>query len=118
MNDDAYGKLPFEEAIEFFRKKLNISTRHWNDIWKEAHNKAFMIAGAQKADLLMDFRTAVEKAVTDGATLYQFQKDFDAIVKNHGWDYHGSRNWRSRIIYETNVRQAYNAGRERQMADP
>ncbi|MCP4697556.1 MAG: hypothetical protein GY862_12000, partial [Gammaproteobacteria bacterium] len=81
-----------------------------NDIM---HNKAFMTAGAQKTDLLMDFRTAAEKAIMDGATLHQFQKDFDAIVKKHGWDYHGSRNWRSRIIYETNVRQAHNAGRER-----
>jgi hypothetical protein len=36
-------------------------------------------------------------------------------VATHGWDYNGGRNWRSRVIYETNLRQSYNAGRWAQL---
>jgi len=111
-------KLPFAQQQEFFKGKLDIPTRKWDDLWKDQHAKGFMVAGAYKADLLADFRTAVDKAVTKGTTLEAFRKDFDNIVAKHGWSYNGSRNWRSEIIYSTNVRQAYNAGRWAQLTDP
>ncbi|MCW9029251.1 MAG: phage head morphogenesis protein, partial [Kangiella sp.] len=106
-----YGSLPFLEAIQFFRGKLNIPTEHWTDLWQGQHSKGFMIAGAVKSDLLSDFRQAVDKAISEGTTLADFRKDFDRIVKKHGWQYNGGRGWRSRVIYDTNIRQAYNAGR-------
>jgi len=77
-----------------------------------------MIAGAYKADLLADFRGAVEKAITQGKTLEMFRKDFDGIVAKHGWSYNGSRNWRSEVIYSTNIRTSYAAGRWEQLQDP
>jgi hypothetical protein len=77
-----------------------------------------MIAGAYKADLLADFRTAVDKAIADGTTLAEFRKDFDRIVKTHGWSYKGSRNWRSEVIYSTNLRTAHAAGRWAQLTNP
>lgn len=110
--------LPFAEAEKFIQNKLNIPTARWDDLWHEQHAKGFMVAGAAKADLLTDFRTAVEKAIKSGTTLEEFRKDFDNIVKKHGWSYKGGRNWRSEVIYSTNVRQAYNAGRWAQLTDP
>jgi len=77
-----------------------------------------MVAGAYKADLLADFRDAVDKAITKGTTLEEFRKEFDRIVATHGWSYNGGRNWRSEVIYSTNIRQAYNAGRWAQLTDP
>jgi len=102
----------------FFQNKLNIPTRKWNDLWKDQHAKGFMVAGAYKADLLTDFRTAVDTAITNGTTLEAFRKDFDSIVAKHGWSYNGSRNWRSEIIYSTNIRTAYAVGRWKQLTDP
>lgn len=113
-----YQKLPFDESIEFFRQKINLPTARWTDIWQGMHARAFVVAGATRQELLADFRTAIDKAIADGTTLAEFRKDFDRIVQSHGWSYKGGRGWRSRVIYETNVRQAYNAGRERQMRDP
>lgn len=110
--------LPFAEQEKFFREKLNIPTRKWNDLWKDQHAKGFMIAGAYKADLLADFREAVDRAIAKGTTLEKFRQDFDGIVAKHGWSYKGSRNWRSEVIYSTNIRQAYNAGRWAQLTDP
>ncbi|WP_432460807.1 phage minor head protein [Agarivorans sp. QJM3NY_25] len=110
-----YGSQPFQEAIRFFRQKLNVSTEHWNEVWTNTHNHAFMVAGAMKTDLLADLRQAVDHAIASGTSLGQFQGDFSAIVAKHGWSHTGNANWRSQIIYQTNLRQAYNAGREQQM---
>jgi hypothetical protein len=60
----------------------------------------------------------VDKAIAEGTTLEEFRRDFDEIVERRGWSYTGGRNWRTRVIFETNLRQSYNAGREAQMADP
>ncbi|HEX22782.1 MAG TPA: hypothetical protein ENH21_05065 [Chromatiales bacterium] len=113
-----YQALPFTEAINYFRQKVNLPTRTWTDIYEGMHARAFVVAGAMKAELLTDLRSAVDKAIADGVTLKTFREDFDGIVKKHGWPYKGGRNWRTRVIYDTNVRQAYNAGREKQMQDP
>lgn len=107
--------LPFAEQIEFFRRKLNLPTQSWTDIYREQHDWAFVVAGANRNALVTDFRTAIEKAINEGATLADFRKDFDSIVAKHGWSYNGGRNWRSRVIYETNLNSSYMAGRHKQM---
>jgi len=109
---------PFQEALDFFRSKINVPTARWADVWREAHNVAFMVAGAQRADVIQDFRDAIDKAISRGTTLEEFRKDFDSIVARHGWSFNGGRGWRTRIIYETNLRGAYAAGRFRQLTDP
>ena len=119
-----YGDLPFQEAVDFILPKLDIPTRRWDDLWQEQHDKGFMVAGAMQADLLDDLHGAVNRAIAEGGTLAQFRNDFDEIVQRNGWTGwtgDGSakgRAWRTKTIYETNLRQSYNAGRERQMADP
>ena len=110
--------LPFKEQETFFRNKINIPTVKWDDLWKDQHAKGFMVAGAYKAELLTDFRGAVDKAITLGTTLADFRKDFDRIVAQNGWSYNGTRNWRSEVIYSTNIRTAYAAGRWEQMQEP
>jgi len=114
----SHGSLPFKEQIEYLQGKTDIPTRAWTDIYNVEHDWAFVVAGTMKRDLLSDMRGAVEKAISQGLTLEQFRKDFDQVVGKHGWQYNGGRGWRSRVIYETNLRQSYNAGRETQMADP
>lgn len=117
MTSAAYGSLPFKEQIEFFRQKVNIPTAAWTDVYAAEHDHGFMVAGA-RGDLLTDMRAAVERFIAEGRTIEEFRKDFDDIVAKHGWAYNGGRNWRTRIIYQTNLRQSYTAGREAQMADP
>ena len=111
----AYGSLPFAEQIAFFRRKLNLPTQSWADISKHEHDWAFVVAGANRDAIVADFRAAVEKAIADGTTLQEFRRDFDAIVAKYGWDYNGSRNWRSRVIYDTNLTTSYAAGRWQQL---
>ncbi len=90
-----------------------------DDIHGAAHDRAFVVAGAMKADLIDDIRQAVDKAIAKGAGFKAFQKDFAALVKKHGWhDYTGDFEWRTRIIYQTNMRTSYSAGRWAQMTSP
>lgn len=116
--------LGFQEQIDFFRQKLNLPTAAWDDIWQSAHDRAFVVAGATKADLLDDLRQAVEKAISEGTTLETFRQDFRKIVNDRGWhgwtgeDRIGGEAWRTKVIYETNLRTSYAAGREAQLADP
>lgn len=110
-----YGSLPFSQAIAHYRQKLNTPTESWRDVWSEAHNRSFMVAGAMQADLLNDLRGAVDDAIARGMSLGEFKKQFASIAAKHGWDYTGNEAWRARVIYDTNMRQSYNAGREAQM---
>ncbi len=80
-----YGSLPFLEAIAFFRNKLNLPTQRWDDLLGAAHDRAFVVAGAMRADLLADLREAVDKAIADGTTIQQFRKAFKQIVAARGW---------------------------------
>lgn len=116
--------LPFQEQIDFFRQKLNLPTAKWDDIRQAAHDRAFVVAGATKADLLADLNRAVLLAIEQGTTLATFRDSFRQVVFNrgwHGWTGEGSEagfNWRTKVIYETNLRSSYAAGREAQLADP
>jgi hypothetical protein len=116
-------RLQFQEQIDFFRDKLNLPTERWDDIQTRANDKAFYVAGAQKADLLTDLRAAVDKAIT-GGSIGRFRKDFaDAVRKSgwSGWTGEGTKAgeaWRTRVIYQTNIATSYAAGRWVQLNDP
>lgn len=113
-------KQPFAEQLAFFAGKLGrlVPTASWKDLQKSQHDRAFMVAGAAKADLLTDLYNAVNQALTDGKSIEWFRKNFDDIVGKHGWDYTGERNWRTRVIYTTNLQSSYAAGRFAQLSDP
>ena len=115
-----YAGLPFDEQIQFFRDKLELPSKRWSDIYTREHDFAFVVAGATKGALLTDLRQAVQRAIEDGTTLEQFRRDFDAIVRRRGWTgwtgegSKAGRAWRTRVIYETNLRTSYAAGRYQQ----
>ena len=121
MSEPAWGSLAFREQIAFFLQKTNLPTATWRDIWQAAHDRAFVVAGAMQADLLNDLRMAVQKGIDQGTTLAEFRKDFEVIVAHHGWtgwtgeDTAAGRAWRTRVIYETNLRTSYAAGRWAQL---
>lgn len=115
---------PFAEQLDFFRQKLNLPSERWDDIQKAAHDRAFIVAGAMKADLVADLRESVDKAIELGTGLEEFRRDFSKIVQKHGWtDWTGEGSasgeaWRTRVIYQTNMATSYAAGRYRQLTDP
>lgn len=118
-------QVPFKEAIEFLQAKVNLPTRRWDDLRHGAHVRGFSVAGVARDDMLSDFRVAIEKARSEGTGFNEFRKDFDRIVERYGWQYfsHGKTDeeraaWRSKIIFTTNMRTSYMAGRWKQLTDP
>ncbi len=101
----------FDEAIAYHRSKLALPSKSWTDIWGREHGRAFIVAGAASDDLVTGFHEAISQAMAQGKTLTDFRQDFDRLVRDHGWSYNGSRGWRSAVIYNTNLSQAYSAGR-------
>lgn len=116
-------RRPFAEQVAFFRRKLRnlVATFRWDDIERQAHDDAFMVAGAAKADLLTDLGAAVDKAIAEGRGIEEFRRDFRAIVKRHGWTgWTGEGSvrgeaWRVGVIYRTNSYTSYAAGRLAQL---
>jgi hypothetical protein len=106
--------LPFKEAIEFWKGKIKLPTTGWTDIWQEQHSHAFVVAGATQDALLEDLYNTIFKARSKGGYA-AFKEAFPQIVAAHGWSHNGAPGWRSRVIYHTNIRQAHNAGRYKQM---
>jgi uncharacterized protein with gpF-like domain len=121
----AVFRKPFSEQLAFFRSKLKrlVPTARWDDIRREAHDSAFMVAGAMKADLLSDLAAAVDRAIGEGQTLETFRRDFRGIVEKrgwHGWTGEGTKAgeaWRTRTIYRTNAATSYAAGRVAQLEE-
>lgn len=110
---------PFAEQVAFFRGKLGnlVPTQRWTDMLRSAHDRGFMVAGAQNADLLAGLAAAVGRAQAEGVSIGQFRKDFAALVQRSGWDYNGDFNWRTRTIYSTNIATSYHAGRLAQLRE-
>lgn len=116
---------PFAAQVAAFRIRLGnlVPTATWTDLIHAQHDRAFVVAGAMKADLLADLGAAVDKAIAKGTSLGEFRKDFRALVtKNgwHGWTGEGTRRgeaWRTRVIYKTNMATSYAAGRMAQLVE-
>lgn len=109
---------PFREQIDFLRQKRVKPTKAWTDAMRGVHDRAFVIAGATDTAMLSDFQQAIADHAENGGTIKDFEKDFDRLVSKYGWTYKGKRGWRIRVIFETNIRTSYQAGRLKQMRDP
>jgi len=113
-----WGGVTFQEQLDFLRQKISLPTNTSADIIRAGHDRAFVIAGVTSDKMLAEFRDDLDKAIANGGTLESFRNDFDKIVAANGWTYKGDRRWRSRIIFDTNIRTSYQAGRLKQMRDP
>lgn len=134
MPETAYGSLPFEEAIAWFRKKgYALSPESWRDLWQQAHGRAFTVARVTAMDVLEDIRAEVDKALAEGTSLEAFQADLRKTLERKGWFSPSGVDaevempdgtirkrltpWRLETVYRVNLQTAYSAGRYRQMEE-
>lgn len=117
--------LPPEEAIRYFESKGYAVGFKWQDVWQEAHARAFTVAGVMKTDVLQDIRGALDIALKDGKTFAEFKKLLMPLLERKGWlgkgylvdgetgEIEGKRLTPRRLdtIFRTNMQSAYMAGR-------
>ena len=118
------GPVP-QEALDYFRHKGLQPGFDYRDVWRQEHAAAFTVAKATQLDVLQSIRDEVEKAIENGTTLAQFQKDLTPTLQKLGW--WGRQQMRDpltgetieaqlgsprrlKTIYRANLRTAYAAG--------
>lgn len=113
----------YKEAVDYFKQKINLPTKRWNDLEGAMHTRAFTVAGAMRADILLDFRNAVDRAIEKGDSLQDFRDNFYKIASkwraaDPSFDAKMEKPkygaWRSKVIYQTNMLTAAAAAQERQ----
>ena len=90
--------LPFNEAIDFFRQKVNVPTERWTDMMNEAHSHGFAVAGATNEAMLSDFREAVDKAIRD---VYKRQRQWRIFGRGYHaavWRAHRGRDAERAVV--------------------
>jgi len=121
----ALFKLTPALAIKYFRNKKNKETWDWYELWQSAHQKTFTVAKAVKSHVLEDIREALDKALSEGKTFNDFQKELKPILQKKGWwgeqiivDSNGVAEkvqlgslYRLKTIYSVNMQTAYQVGR-------
>lgn len=119
----ALGLSP-KKAIEYFKSKGFAFSWDWQQIWQEAHTKAFTVAKVMRMDILQDIRDMLQKSLDEGLTFRQFQKELQPKLEAKGWwgkkivgDAEGGQQvqlgspYRLKNIYRTNLQTSFMAGR-------
>ena len=80
-----------------------------------------VIAKTIKDGVVADIYDELRKWIAKGDTLETFQKRVEEIAKNKGWlqdETELRRAWRAKLIYETHMREHYQAQRHRELTNP
>lgn len=123
--------LPPREAIRYFESKGHKITFNWQDMWQEAHARAFTVAGVTKLDMLADIQQAVATAIATGQSQRGFVNSLYTTLQAKGWwGQHESTDpltgevrvlkttpARLNLIYRPNTQSAYMAGRYKQQVE-
>ena len=119
--------LPPRRAIEHLERKGYAVSWNWWEVWEGAHDKAFTVAKATRRNVLESIRGALDDALKKGTTRREFIRELEPTLRRLGW--WGRRvdvapdggaevvqlgsPYRLRTIYDTNMRVAFNASRQR-----
>jgi len=106
-------RLPFLEAIEYWKKKVVLANSVYTQLEKEVKKRAFSVAGINNLDELQLVYNAIHEATAKGLTFIDFKDQIADVIEAHGWTY--PNDWRVKNIYRTNIQMNYNAGRYKQM---
>lgn len=118
------GPVP-KEAVDYIGNKGWKVGFDYRDVWREEHAAAFTVAKAMNLDVLEAIRGEVERAIQEGRTFADFQKDLQPALERLGW--WGKKSMvdpvtgetrtvrlgsprRLKTIYDTNLRTARAAG--------
>lgn len=115
-----------QEAIDAFRRKGYAITFSWQDMERDEHSRDFTVAKVASLDLLADIRAAMDAAIAEGTTLQEFRNRLTPVLQEKGWwgrdvmtdpltgearEVQLGSPRRLQIIYDTNLRMSYAAGR-------
>ena len=108
--------VPFEEATEYFEGMIPLTKKEFAALAVEVREKAFMVSGVTRMDIVEGFHQSVLKAIADGETLRDFKNRASDIFETKGLTApEGLTPWRLDTFFRTNVQTSYSVGRYKQM---
>jgi SPP1 gp7 family putative phage head morphogenesis protein len=122
------GGFTPDEFLRVLQRRLDnpMPEYSWLDIWQQQHQAAFTVAKTAGYDVLSDIGTALDQALANGMTFQDFADKLTPILVDKGWWGRGpafdpetgattlaqlGSPRRLQIIYDTNMRNSYAAGR-------
>ena len=119
-----FGQPP-QGAIDYLQNKQLMPSLDWTEVLGKQHDRAFVVAQMVQLDLLEDVRKSLVGALEKGWTLEQWQAQIMPTMQAKGWwgkqirvDAAGNARevqlgspTRLRTIYDTNIANAYERGR-------
>lgn len=106
-------RLKPAEALKYFKAKGLKITKSWQELWQEAHAKAFTVAHCAKLDILKDLHKGLTEVLSEGLSTREFIKRLTPLLQSKGW-------WGKAIDKQTGeVLEAYDdTGRPVQYGSP
>lgn len=116
-DDDPFVSLPWEEAVQEFKKRGRVTDRDLSTLLKTVENKT---RDDRSALLQYVQETAIDKlaqaVAADDSTYESFAKDLRQDLVPLGIN--ADDDSYLRMVFRTNVQSAYSAGRDRASKDP
>lgn len=120
------GAVEPRDAVAAYQERGRLApTFNWHDVWQEEHAGQFMVSGVAQADILQLFQEALRASVSQGVSAADFARQVKPLLAAKGWwgdieitdpqtgEIRVTRfnDARLQLIYDTNLRQSYAAGR-------
>ena len=110
------GDMTFEEAVEYFRRRIPVTAKVFYSIAYDYRVLAFTVSGYSKLQILRRFYEELLAALEQGNTLAEFRSNMHGFLEREG--YEGVTPYQAENIFRTNIQTAYNVGHYEQMTDP
>lgn len=110
------GDMTFEEAVEYFRRRIPVTAKVFYSIAYDYRVLAFTVSGYSKLQILRRFYEELLAALEQGNTLAEFRSNMHGFLEREG--YEGVTPYQAENIFRTNIQTAYNVGHYKQMTDP
>ena len=111
-----FEPLPFDEAIDYFRSKTNLTPQQFQRLSEAARAKAFSIAAGASDQIRSSINDLIDQALSDGMTLREFQAQAESVLDSAGLSPRTPWYWET--VYRTNLGNSYEIGRWKQITDP
>jgi len=108
--------LPPKEAISYFRQKKLMTAKEFGQLEDSYKARGFKVAGLHQHYTLHRVHSLLSEAIETGSTRQEFMKRMNAQWDKWGLTRLGRHHLET--IFDTNVLQAYAAGRYKQMTRP
>lgn len=114
--DPAFSKRPQVEAGKAFIEKEVVTRDVFDAMTTSAQRRAFTVANAATTEIARTVKRELVRQVALGADLRDFKKHALARLESAGWT--PANPSHVETVFRTNVMNAYNSGRYRQMTQP